>query len=253
MKNKSKLMLLAALAIALLLTGCKSDDYKKAQTLFNNQDYAAAAEAFKELDDYKDSAAMYVKSKDQIIKQKIAGHWSGKMDLSPELKDTIINKFDSSVQAYIDLSKLSIPYTMNCNEDGTFDIQLDIENTAAFCDSVGVMVTEAVSSYIMDAAGQMIKNIGLDSDNSVVSFIVNAAQTLIETQLKAKISSSLQDSISEDVISTVANTFKASGIYSVENGEITFKIANDTMNGEYGENGILELKRGDKISSFMKN
>ncbi len=68
-------MLLAALAIALLLTGCKSDDYKKAQTLFNNQDYAAAAEAFKELDDYKDSAAMYVKSKDQIMMEHVILSW----------------------------------------------------------------------------------------------------------------------------------------------------------------------------------
>lgn len=45
------------LALCLCLTGCKSSDYKKAVGLQDSGDYQAAAEMFKALGDYQDSAA----------------------------------------------------------------------------------------------------------------------------------------------------------------------------------------------------
>ena len=54
MRKKTCLWLLV-LALALMLCGCKSSDYKKADALYAAGDYAAAAEGFSALGDYKDS------------------------------------------------------------------------------------------------------------------------------------------------------------------------------------------------------
>ena len=55
---KRGISLLCALALICCLSGCKSDDYKFAQEQLNAGNYDAALEAFAELGDYKDSAAL---------------------------------------------------------------------------------------------------------------------------------------------------------------------------------------------------
>ena len=53
-----KKRILVLLAVCLLLAGCRSKDYEAAMALYGAGDYAAAAEAFRTLGDYEDSAAM---------------------------------------------------------------------------------------------------------------------------------------------------------------------------------------------------
>jgi hypothetical protein len=55
-KIKSVLAIVMVLVIGVCLTGCKSDDYKAAVSLYDSGDYAAAVSAFAALGDYKDSA-----------------------------------------------------------------------------------------------------------------------------------------------------------------------------------------------------
>lgn len=52
--------------IFLSFSGCKSDDYKQAMTLQLNGDYAAAAEIYSNLGDYKDSTAQLAVCNDMI-------------------------------------------------------------------------------------------------------------------------------------------------------------------------------------------
>lgn len=54
--RKKALLWLLILTLALTLCGCKSSDYKAADALYTAGDYAAAAEGFAALGDYKDSA-----------------------------------------------------------------------------------------------------------------------------------------------------------------------------------------------------
>ena len=55
-----RVFLLLLLSFSLCLAGCQGSDYKKATRLMEEKDYAAAAEIFKTLNDYKDSAELLV-------------------------------------------------------------------------------------------------------------------------------------------------------------------------------------------------
>lgn len=55
-----------AALVVILLSGCESSDYKKAVSLFENQEYNLAYEMFVALEDYEDSAAMAVECEYQI-------------------------------------------------------------------------------------------------------------------------------------------------------------------------------------------
>jgi hypothetical protein len=60
---KSVLAIAMVIVIGVCLTGCKSDDYNAAVSLYDSGDYAAAVSAFAELGDYKDSAARAAEAK----------------------------------------------------------------------------------------------------------------------------------------------------------------------------------------------
>ncbi|MDO5332236.1 MAG: hypothetical protein Q4E99_06100 [Bacillota bacterium] len=49
-------ILLTFISLCILLGGCKSSDYKKAQTLFDEGDYDNSIEMFSELGNYEDSS-----------------------------------------------------------------------------------------------------------------------------------------------------------------------------------------------------
>lgn len=64
-------------AACLLLTGCDSKDYKTATELYGAGEYAAAAQAFRTLGDYKDSAAMVTACEYALAQQLLAaGDWA---------------------------------------------------------------------------------------------------------------------------------------------------------------------------------
>lgn len=58
-------LIMAALLMLVLLTGCDSSDYKKAQQLYDAGSYSEAASIFEALGDYEDSAAKATESKYQ--------------------------------------------------------------------------------------------------------------------------------------------------------------------------------------------
>jgi hypothetical protein len=62
-KIKSILAIVIVLVIGVCLTGCKSNDYEAAVSLYDSGDYAAAMSAFAELGDYKDSAERAAEAK----------------------------------------------------------------------------------------------------------------------------------------------------------------------------------------------
>ncbi len=67
MKNMRRILLtVLMLVMALSLTGCKGSKYKDALELYNSGEYEAAAAAFAELGDYKESAAMAEKCSDIV-------------------------------------------------------------------------------------------------------------------------------------------------------------------------------------------
>ena len=53
---KKILICMLVLALALALTGCRSGDYRKAQKLFEAEEYDEASRLYASLSDYKDSA-----------------------------------------------------------------------------------------------------------------------------------------------------------------------------------------------------
>ena len=72
MKLRKIMSALLILVLALMLSGCKSGDYKKAVELAAGGDYAAAAAAFAELGDYKDSADQLLGCNYQIALKALA-------------------------------------------------------------------------------------------------------------------------------------------------------------------------------------
>lgn len=252
-KNLKYLMLLTMIASLLAMTGCKSSDYKNARKQYDNQEYAAAAETFKALGDYKDSAEMYIKATDQLLMKNVVGSWNGKLDFSSMLEEPLAEKFDSSVLRYIDLSQLNIPYAMVCNDDNTFDIRVDAASTEVLYDSVGKVISDGLIAYITDETIRLGNNLGFDMENTIATFITSTVKTFLEAQVAPNITEFLQKNISEDTIDTLVNTFKSSGVYSVENGEITFKISDDIMKGTYQDDDTLEIIRGKTTTLFTKN
>ena len=70
---KKKLALITVLSAALLLTGCKSSDYKKAAEALAQGNYEEASAVFTELGEYKDSAEKLLECRYQIADGKLTG------------------------------------------------------------------------------------------------------------------------------------------------------------------------------------
>jgi len=73
MTIKKLFLAIIALSILLLLSGCKSSDYKQAVSLFDSGEYEKAQKAFAELGEYKDSKE-YLEKANAIITEERYNH-----------------------------------------------------------------------------------------------------------------------------------------------------------------------------------
>lgn len=91
--KKTKLVLLL-LVLSCLLCACKSSDYRKANSLFENGDYEEAYNIYQSLGEYKDTAELSNECQYQIAKNKLNLH---QYDDAKEIFTSLCTYKDSSV------------------------------------------------------------------------------------------------------------------------------------------------------------
>lgn len=164
---KKTICTLCVLLLTLALTGCKSNDYKKAQQAYSDGDYVLAMETYKTLGDYKDSQARYQEAQDALWKQMVPGDW--RLDAQLDISDTFTEGIEKAINSGDETTKLFaqamagkdirciLAANFHFTESGTYSVDFELLNADEFSNTLMAVLREALKSYLKE----LVKSEGL--------------------------------------------------------------------------------------------
>ena len=266
-KLKKTLSMLLIAAFMLSAAGCSMIDYKKAEKLKNDGDYAAAQEMYIALGDYKDSAELAdecgyqlaktaydsedyetaaglfdklgtyknsaelkQKCDDQILSAKLVGKWvSGNVDVTELVQTTFAAlSGDADVGAWYN----------NCNFDDCA-IVLKIEFTdsgtfiysfdaEAFADPLIADLKEGFQITMEDSLRQSIADNGLTMEDVEAYYGTSDIDEIFAIESGITIGDYFDTLVSRDTLVSMYGAMNFTGAYSVENGSISFSFGTES-------------------------
>lgn len=223
---KRILSILLTLAMVFALAGCTASDYKAAVKTMESGDYATAAESFRALGDYEDSAALaqqcdyrmavalfdderfaeaitafealgdyedsadYMQqAKDRILADRLMGSWTHTM----ELKD-MVNAFVGIED--LELPPLEMVMAMDIDTDLTYTMYVDVELTRQrlqdFIDGFGVilldMLREELAAYNLTLE-DALPQLGASSEAELLDMLMIESGLTVDALMANKPSS----------------------------------------------------------------
>lgn len=259
MKKTTKLFLMCAM-VAVMLTGCKSSDYKKAQTLYQEGNLQEAVTMFQELGDYKDSAALLKEVQFQLacdmqnqgnyadalgiyeILDKDSATTENSMRCKSALAEQLINekKYDEALQMLAD-----------CQDHETAKHFIDICN-------VHINGLEGIKTYLQEhtdvnSNGNHTMSVETGKDKSITVFVI-AGDTSLRLQVEGK------NRKSGDPLLNVYLTGDQAGQYSythsyLNNVNSIYAYYHDTLliNGKYYTGYIINASGTVNLSTYKKD
>lgn len=214
--KKSKWLVSLLVISSLLLTGCKSSDYKKAQEYFDSGEYKAAKDIYLELGDYKDSEDMSLECDYQLALKKIdEGNYTEAIELFTE----IIDYSDSKDQ--IDLCKKGIFIDTLGDGINSTNKKDGISYTASIF---------VVDDYVVGARADIYYNeqgILLDSDSYLEVNLLTGEATLTETYT---IGSAVKSGTDKGTISFNIYDYSKDGSYEWDDTDIEVNVIEENPN-----------------------
>lgn len=267
MKNIKKLLVsVLMLAVMLSIAGCNSSDYKKAAQLMADGDYAAAAEMFKALGGYNDSAAQATECDYQLAKAALDG---GDFEAAAEQFEALGDYEDSA-----ELAKTAADSALN-------------EKIIGKWKSDAVDVTELFSTIFYatlnpDSADEILENVDLGTiemgfsleltssgscymqiDTSTVDSCVDAALTAFKsgflkyaeslyTEIAAEYSLTLEQLMAEYNCSSVEELFVVDNGMGIDEFMDTYFPKEEYVAavGAFSTSGTFEVKDGSIEMTF---
>lgn len=271
-KLKKTLSILLIAAFTLSAAGCSMIDYKKAEKLKNNGDYAAAQEMYIALGDYKDSAELadecgYQLAKaaydsedyetaaglfdklgsyknsadlkqdcdDHILSAKLVGKWvSGNVDIA-ELVQAVFDALSGSM----DVAALSA----NCDFSSCV-LVLKAEFTdsgtfilgydaSAFVDPFLAALKDGFQITVEDSLRQSIADNGLTMEDVEAYYGTSDLDEIFAIESGITIGDHFDTLVSRDTLVSMYGAMNFTGAYSVENGDITLTFGTESETAAY--------------------
>ena len=271
-KLKKTLSVLLIAAFMLSAAGCSMIDYKKAEKLKNDGDYAAAQEMYIALGDYKDSAELadecgYQVAKaaydsgdyetaaglfdelgsyknsaelkqdcdDRMLSAKLVGKWvSGSVDIA----DVVQAVFDA-LSGNMDVAALAA----NCNFDNCV-LVLKAEFTdsgtfilgydsSAFVDPFHAALKDGFQIMMEDTLRQSITDNGLTMEDVEAYYGTSDLDELFAIESGITIGDYFDSLVSRDTLISIYDSMSFTGAYNVENGDITLTLGTESETATY--------------------
>ena len=271
-KLKKTLSALLIAAFMLSAAGCSMIDYKKAEKLRNDGDYAAAQEMYIALGDYKDSAELadecgYQIAKaaydsgdyetasglfdklgsyrnsaelkqdcdDHILSAKLVGKWvSGNIDIA----ETVQAVFDA-LSGSMDVAALAA----NCNfDDCVLVLKAEFTDSGTFI--LGYDSTSFVDPFIAalkdgfqttmeDTLRQSIIDSGITMEDAEAYYGTSDIDEIFAAEAGVSIGDYFDTLISRDTLISIYDSMSFTGAYSVDGGNITLTFGTETQTVTY--------------------
>ena len=271
-KLKKTLSVLLIAAFMLSAAGCSMIDYKKAEKLKNDGDYAAAQEMYIALGDYKDSAELadecgYQVAKsaydsgdyetaaglfdelgsyknsaelkqdcdDRMLSAKLVGKWvSGSVDIA-ELVQAVFDALSGNM----DVAALAA----NCNFDNCV-LVLKAEFTdsgtfilgydaSAFVDPFHAALKDGFQIMMEDTLRQSITDNGLTMEDVEAYYGTSDLDELFAIESGITIGDYFDSLVSRDALISIYDSMSFTGAYNVENGDITLTLGTESETATY--------------------
>ena len=223
---KKTICTLCVLLLTLALTGCKSNDYKKAQQAYSDGDYVLAMETYKTLGDYKDSQERYQDAQDALWKKMVPGDW--RLDSPLDISDSFMEGIEKAIDSGDEATKLMgqalakedvqclITIKFHFTESGTYRTDFELQNGDEFSEFLRNSLREVLKIYVETA----LKDEGLTMEDFYAAVGTNDWDEIT----KAITGESLDDLIAElnpeSLLEEAAAGELPSGQYQIKDGTI---------------------------------
>ena len=272
--NKLKKILSVLLIAAFMLSasGCSMIDYKKAEKLRTDGDYAAAQEMYIALGDYKDSAELanecgYQLAKaaydsedyetaaglfdklgsyknsaelkqdcdDNLLSAKLVGKWvSGSVDIA-ELVQAVFDALSGSM----DVTAL----TANCDFSSCV-LVLKAEFTdsgtfilgydaSAFVDPFLAALKDGFQITMEDTMQQLLTDNGISMEEAEAYYGTSDIDEMFTTEMGISIGDYFDSLVSRDALVSMYDSMSFTGAYSVEDSDITLTFGTESETAAY--------------------
>lgn len=287
--NKLKKILSVLLIAAFMLSaaGCSMIDYKKAEKLKNDGDYAAAQEMYIALGDYKDSAELadecgyqlakaaydskdyetaaglfdklgsYKNSaelkqdcEDNLLTAKLVGKWvSGSVDIA-ELVQAVFDALSGSM----DVTALSA----NCDFSSCV-LVLKAEFTdsgtfilgydaSAFVDPFLAALKDGFQITMEDTMQQLLTDNGISMEEAEAYYGTSDIDEMFTTEMGISIGDYFDSLVSRDALVSMYDSMSFTGAYSVEDGNITLTFGTESETAAYDSNSDTFSMSGEGLT-----
>ena len=188
-KNVWAPLLMAAL---LLLSGCKSADYKAAVEVYEAGDYAAAAEAFRLLDDYKDSAALVqdceaqlAAQRDAALRESLPGLWVCEgLDMTEEFMAALPESGgETDLYELCELPVIRMDLELKLGEDGSFALACCEEDVLTAEKAVTEALKEGVQGFLLSVVQEVFEGAGMSMEEACARSGATGDEELLEATM----------------------------------------------------------------------
>ena len=286
-KLKKTLSVLLIAAFMLSAAGCSMIDYKKAEKLKTDGDYAAAQEMYIALGDYKDSAELanecgyqvakaaydsedyetaaglfdklgsYKNSaelkqdcEDNLLSAKLVGKWvSGNVDIA-EMVQTVFDALSGSM----DVAALAA----NCDFSSCV-LVLKAEFTdsgtfilgydsSAFVDPFHAALKDGFQIMMEDTLRQSITDNGLTMEDVEAYYGTSDLDELFAIESGITIGDYFDSLVSRDTLISIYDSMSFTGAYNVENGDITLTLGTESEPAAYDSDSDTFSMNGEGLT-----
>lgn len=258
---KKILSLALTFMLVIVLCGCNSRDYAAAEKLFSDGDYAAAADAFAALGDYKDSA---VRADEAYLTDAASYTWISdgitltedavrSVLLTPEIQeDGELYTIISNVLDETELKPVEISLCIEFKANSAFECYPEENSLKAAAKSIVADFTKGLYSYIEELINEMFEPYGLSIDDIMQMYDVSNEEELAENLFSVYADELIDEMMSESDMSKYLPQMYASGTYTISEGKMHLDIGGEDAAAEYNaENGTLVLT-GEETDSRNK-
>lgn len=223
---KKTICTLCVLLLTLALTGCKSNDYKKAQQAYSDGDYVLAMETYKTLGDYKDSQARYLEAQDALWRKMVPGDWrlDTQLDISDTFTEGIEKASNSSDETTKMLAQALAGQNIRCilaanfhfTASGTYSVDFELLNADEFSDTLIAVLRKTLKSYIEDLA----KSEGLTMEDLYAATGTNNLDEILNSIFGEDLEALVGEFNVEDLLKESIAQESLTGQYQIKDGAI---------------------------------
>ena len=223
---------------ASLATAC---DYAVAKSTYDAGNFEQAAALFTALGSYEDSEAMASQASDKALAKKLVGNWvSNELDVTAIFTQALYTAIDDeesskSLLDCMDLGALTLKYSLEFTDKGTFVMSAENGSAAALIDAFYTAFTDGLVIYLEKEIQQGADINGYSVEELLQAYGCTTTRELIEAMLEMSLDDFMASILSKESLQELIDNSTFNGVYSVENGEIDLTIGRDQSIAVYDE------------------